>query len=439
MSSVSTAGTAPTTPGTSPGQAAEPAKTEPDAPPAGAFDAAAVYRDLHANPELGFEEHRTSGIAAEHLAAAGFTVATGIGGTGVVGTLDRGDGPVVLLRADMDALPVEEATGLDYASTATTLDASGTSRPLMHACGHDVHTTCLLGAAYSLAADPGWTGRVIAVFQPAEELGRGARAMVADGLFDRFGTPDVVLGQHVAPLPAGVLGVHDGPAFAASDSLRVTLHGKGGHGSRPETTHDPVLMAASFVVRLQSIVSRVIGGSDVAVVSVGSLHAGTAPNIIPDHATLELTVRTFDPAVRETVLATIERYARAEALAAGSDREPTVEPIESFPAVVNDPDACGILRGAFADLPGVMVVDPGVVTGSEDVGILARESGAPCAYWLLGGSDPRHFAGASTIEEVAAVVAGLPSNHSPHFAPVTDPTLRVGVAALTAAARRWLG
>ena len=428
MSSETTSGPAP----------APAAATEPVSPPAG-FDAVGVYRDLHAHPELGFEEHRTAGIAAEHLAAAGFTVARGIGGTGVVGTLDRGDGPVVLLRADMDALPVQEATGLDYASTATSVDESGTSRPLMHACGHDVHTTCLMGAAAALAADDGWTGRVVAVFQPAEELGRGARAMVADGLFDRFGTPDVVLGQHVAPLPAGVLGVHAGPAFAASDSLRVTLYGKGGHGSRPETTHDPVLMAASFVVRLQSIVARVIGGGDTAVVTVGSLHAGTAPNIIADHATLQLSVRTFDPAVREKVLATIERYARAEAMAAGTDREPTVEPIESFPAVVNDAAACETVRGAFAELPGVMVVDPGVVTGSEDVGILARESGAPCAYWLLGGSDPGHFTGASTMEEVAAVVARLPSNHSPHFAPVTDPTLRVGVAALTAAARRWLG
>jgi hippurate hydrolase len=404
-----------------------------------AFDAVEVYRDLHAHPELGFDERRTAGIAAQHLTAAGFTVTTGVGGTGVVGTLDRGEGPVVLLRADMDALPVQEATGLDYASTATSVDESGTSRPLMHACGHDVHTTCLMGAAYALAADDGWTGRVIAVFQPAEELGRGARAMVADGLFDRFGTPDVVLGQHVAPLPAGVLGVHPGPAFAASDSMRITLYGKGGHGSRPEATHDPVLMAASLVVRLQSIVSRVIAGSDMAVVTVGSMHAGTANNIIPDEATLGLTVRTFDPAVRTKVLDTIERYARAEALAAGADREPLVELVESFPAVVNDPAACETLTEVFAGLPGVAVVDPGSVTGSEDVGILALESGAPCAYWLLGGSDPAHFVGATTVEEVAAIVARLPSNHSPLFAPVTDPTLALGITALTAAARRWLG
>lgn len=408
------------------------------------FDAAAVYRDLHAHPELGFEEHRTAGVVAEHLTAAGFTVTTGIGGTGVVGILDRTSGdadstPFVLLRADMDALPVEEQTGLDYASTDTGTRADGTTTPVMHACGHDVHTTCLIGAAYALAADPSWSGKVMALFQPAEELGRGARAMVADGLYDRFGTPDVVLGQHVAPLPAGVLGVHPGPAFAASDSLTVILHGRGGHGSRPETTQDPVLMASSLVVRLQSIVSRTIPGSATAVVTVGSIHAGTAPNIIPDEARLQLSVRTFDPAIRDSVLASIERLARAEAFAVGAKKEPEVNPIESFPAVINDEAACETLKTAFGTLPGVMVIDPGVVTGSEDVGILAREAEVPCGYWLLGGADPAKFAEAKSIEEVTSIVAALPSNHSPFFAPVPDPTLRVGVAALVTAAKEWLG
>ena len=405
--------------------------------PAG-FDLHGVYRDLHAHPELAFEEHRTSEVVATQLRAAGYEVTTGIGGTGVVGVLERGEGPVVLVRADMDALPVLEATGLDYASTETVTRADGTTTPVMHACGHDVHTACLLGAAFALAADTSWAGRLLLVFQPAEELGRGARAMVADGLLDRFGTPSVVLGQHVAPLPAGALGVHPGPAFAASDSLEVVLYGAGGHGSRPETTTDPVLMAASFVVRLQSIVARTISASDTAVVTVGSMHAGSAHNIIPDEARLALSVRTLSPTVRESVLASIERHARAEALAAGAVREPEVTLVESFPAVVNDAEACAELSAAFASLQGVMVIDPGTVTGSEDVGILAIESGAPCAYWLLGGSDPTLFAGATNVQEVADVVAGLPSNHSPYFAPAPSPTLEVGVAALVAAATHWL-
>lgn len=404
----------------------------------GSFDAVATYRDLHAHPELAFDEVRTAAVVAAHLEAAGYVVTTGVGGTGVVGVLARGEGPTVLLRADMDALPVAEDTGLDYASTRTVTRDDGTTTSVMHACGHDVHTTCLIGAAYALASDTSWTGKLLAVFQPAEEVGRGARAMVADGLFDRFGTPDVVLGQHVSPLPAGVLGVRPGPAFAASDALRITLHGKGGHGSRPETTQDPVLMAASLVVRLQSIVARTIAGSDTAVVTVGSLHAGTAHNIIPDEATLQLSVRTFDPAVRDTVLAGIDRLTRAEAVAAGSDRAPEITLVESFPAVVNDHDASQTVAAAFSRLPGVTVVDPGSVTGSEDVGILAAQAGAPCVYWLLGGSDPATFAGAAGLPQIAAIVAGLPSNHSPHFAPCPEPTLTTGIAALVTAARQWL-
>lgn len=403
------------------------------------FDTLAdIYRDLHAHPELGFAEHRTAGIVAEFLRATGFETTTGVGGTGVVGVLQRGTGPVVLLRADMDALPVREATGLDYASTATALNADGTEVPLMHACGHDMHTTALLGAAQALAHDPGWQGRLILVFQPSEENGQGARAMIADGLIERFGRPDVVLGQHVAPIPAGVLGVHAGAAFAASDALRVRVFGRGGHGSRPEATVDPIVLAAAIVLRLQTIVARELAASDTAVVSVGSIHAGTAPNIIPDEAELQLSIRTLDPHVRERILAAIERIVRGEALAAGAPREPLVESIHSFPAVVNDAAAAERVRNAFAALPGVHVVDPGVVTGSEDVGEIATAADAPCLYWLLGGSDPALFAGAHSVTEIARLVDGLPSNHSPAFAPVISPTLPLGVAALQSAARAWL-
>lgn len=399
---------------------------------------AEVYRDLHRHPELAFAEHRTANVVADRLRADGYETTTGVGGTGVVGVLHRGPGATVLLRADMDALPVREATGLPYASTDTGVTAGGETVPVMHACGHDVHTACLLGAARALARDPDRRGTVLAVFQPAEEIGRGARAMVDDGLVERFGRPEVVLGQHVGPLPAGTIGVRSGAAFAASDSLRITLFGRGGHGSRPEVTVDPVLMAAALVVRLQGIVAREIAATDAAVLTVGMLRAGSAANIIPDDAELRLSVRTFEPGVRDTVLAAIDRIARAEAVASRADREPVIESVGSFPSVENDPGACDRVRAALGALDGIRVVDPGVVTGSEDVGLLARAADAPCAYWLLGGGDPALFRDAATVDEVAALAARQPSNHSPHFAPVVEPTLRTGVAALRAAAREWL-
>jgi hippurate hydrolase len=403
-------------------------------------DLADLYRDLHAHPEPSFAEHRTAGIAAGRLRALGYEVTTGVGGTGVVGVLRNGAGPVALLRADMDALPVLERTGLPYASAATTTGPDGGTVPLMHACGHDVHVTCLVGAAAALAADrSSWRGTLVLLFQPAEELGSGARAVLEDGLLDRFGRPDVVLGQHVAPLPAGFLGLTPGPAFAASDTLHVLLHGRGGHGSRPETSVDPVLMAAATVVRLQGVVSREVAGAETAVVTVGELHAGTRANVIPDSAALSVNVRSYDPRVRERVLAAIERIVRAEAAASGAPREPELTPGERFPPVVNDPAAAARTRQGFeADLGPGLVVDPGPVTGSEDVGLLATAAGAPCVYWLLGGADPAAFAGATSLEDVTEVVRGLPSNHAPDFAPVVDPTLRTGVAALVSAARTWL-
>jgi hippurate hydrolase len=401
---------------------------------------AELYRDLHAHPEPSFAEHRTAGIAAGRLRSLGYDVATGVGRTGVVGVLRNGDGPVALLRADMDALPVQERTGLPYASSATFTDERGSTVPLMHACGHDVHVTCLLGAAAVLAEDrAAWRGTLLVVFQPAEEVGAGAQAMLDDGLLGRFGRPDVVLGQHVAPIPAGLLGLTSGPAFAASDSLRVVLHGRGAHGSRPETAVDPVVMAAATVLRLQGVVAREVAASESAVVTVGELHAGSRPNVIPDTAELAVNVRSYDPAVRERVLAAIERIVRAEAAASGAPKPPELTPAESFPVVLNDPEAAARTRaGLEAERGAGLVVDPGPVTGSEDVGLLATAAGAPCVYWLLGGADPAAFAGASSLQDVVAVVRDLPSNHAPDFAPVIQPTLRTGVAALVAAARTWL-
>jgi amidohydrolase len=403
-------------------------------------DLTGIYRDLHAHPELAFAEHRTAGIVAARLRDLGYQTTTGVGRTGVVGVLANGDGPTVLLRADMDALPVLERTGLDYASTERAVSADGRDVPVMHACGHDAHVACLLGAAAAFAGDTStWSGRLLLVFQPAEEVGEGAQAMIDDGLFDRFGVPDVVLGQHVTPMPAGLLGVRPGAAFAAADTLRVVLHGQGGHGSRPETTVDPVLMAAATVQRLQGIVSREVPATDAAVVTVGALRAGTVANVIPDEAELLLSVRSFDPAVRDRMLKAIERIVAAEAAASGAPAAPEITSLGTFPIVVNDTAACAKVSEAFAAGIGPgLVLDPGPVTGSEDVGLLATASGAPCAYWLLGSADPAHFAGIASLDDARAVVDTLPSNHSPLFAPVIEPTLRTGIAALTSAARAWL-
>ena len=409
-------------------------------PPAAALDLAELYRDLHRNPELSFQESRTAGIVADALSSWGYDVATGVGRTGVVGRLRNGDGPTVLLRADMDALPVEEKTGLEYASAARGVDPEGIDVPVMHACGHDMHVTCLLGAAEQLVAErDSWAGTLMLVFQPAEELGTGAEAMVADGLYERFGRPDIVLGQHVAPLPAGLLGLHPGPAFAAFDALKVTLHGRGGHGSRPETCVDPIVLAASVVMRLQGIVSREVAGGETAVVTVGTMRAGTKVNIIPDTAELQLSIRSFDPHVRQRVLAAVERIVNGEAQASGAERMPDIEAMESFPALVNDPAACTrTLDGFTAVLGAGRVVDPGPVTGSEDVGVLATAAGVPCVYWILGGADPAAFSGTADLESVTRLIASLPSNHSPLYAPVLEPTISTGVAALVAAARTWL-
>lgn len=392
-----------------------------------------TYVDLHQHPELSFEEHRTAAVAAERLAAHGYVVHSGLGGTGVAGVLGNGDGPCVLLRADMDALPVTEETGLPYASTVRATTADGVESGVMHACGHDVHVAALLGAADLLARGrSAWSGTLVVVFQPAEELGRGARAMIDDGLYDLVPRPDIVLGQHVAPVSAGLLGVHAGPAFAGTDVVNIRLVGRGGHGSRPEATIDPVVMAASTVMRLQTIVSREVAAADAAVVTVGTLHAGTKENIIPDDAHLGVNVRSYDEAVRARVLAAIERMVQGEAAAAGAPEPPTITTGDSFPPVVNDPVETERTRGVLAARFGAeRVIDPGPVAGSEDVGLLATAVGVPIVYWLLGGWDPAAYQ--------AAFAAGttdrdIPSNHSPRFAPVPHPTLETGVEALVVAA-----
>lgn len=399
-----------------------------------------IYRDLHTHPELSFQETRTASIIAERLRSWGYQVSTGVGGTGVVGILENGPGPTALLRADMDGLPLLEKTGLDYASSVRATDRLGNDVPVMHGCGHDVHVTCLLGAASRLATERGaYAGRLMLVFQPAEEIGAGAKAMVDDGLYERFGRPDVVLGQHVSPMAAGFVAIHGGLAMAASDSLTVTMHGRGGHGSRPETTVDPIVMAAATVMRLQTVVSRETGGSETAVVTVGMISGGTNNNIIPDEAELRVNVRTFDAAVRQRTLAAIERIALGEGVVAGAPKPVTVDHTDYFPALINDPTAVQRTRAAFeAWLGPTKVIDPGGLTGSEDVGVLADAAGAPCAFWFLGGSDPQLFAQVQSAADRMTVLRGIPSNHSSGYAPAISPTLELGVEAFMVAVREWL-
>ena len=401
-------------------------------------DLRSLYEDLHAHPELSFAEHSTATLLGDRLEGLGYTVTRHVGGTGVVATLDNGVGPSVLLRADIDALPVTEETGLPYASIVRSLGEDGREVGVAHACGHDMHAAWMIGAATLLARQTArWSGRVLIVLQPAEELASGARAMIEDGLFERFGTPDVALGQHVAPAPAGTVYTRPGVTMAATDALRIVLHGRGGHGAAPERTVDPVVMAASTVMRLQTIVSREVAPTDAAVVTVGTLHAGTKENIIGDDAEMTLTVRTFDPHVRTHVLAAIARVAEGESAAAAAPAPPEVTTFQSFPALTNEPGATARVAAAFAGHFGperALVAPP--ATASEDFGLYAERGGIPSTFWFVGGTDPELFARALRSGRLAEDV---PFNHSPRYAPVEDPTLATGVEAMVTAAMCWLG
>lgn len=401
------------------------------------IDLEALYTDLHQHPELSFQETRTAGIAAGHLRDLGLEVHEGIGVTGVVGILRNGEGPVVWARADMDALPVGEETGLAYASTATGIDPAGNTVPVMHACGHDMHVTAMIGAVEKLVAEKAdWSGTVVVLIQPAEEYGAGSRAMLDAGLRDLVPHPDVVLGQHVTPLPAGTIGVRPGTQMAASDGLTVVLHGRGGHGSRPHSTIDPVVMAAATVMRLQTITSREVDPRDVAVVTVGSIHAGLKNNIIPAEAKLELSLRYPNDEMRDKVLASVERIVRAEAAASGAEREPEIRTDHTLPPTINDADATARVTSALQRALGESaVIDPGMFTGSEDVSWFARDTGAPLVFWFWGGIDAAKFAASAAA---GTLDKDIPTNHSPFFAPEIHPTIEVGVTALSAAAREFL-
>src|SRR3954451_5666332 len=399
-------------------------------------DLEALYKDVHSHPELSMQETRTARLAADHLRAAGYEVATGVGKTGVVGLLRNGDGPTFMLRADMDALPVEEATGLPYASKVTARDREGKTVPVSHMCGHDMHVTWLIGATKLLAdGRTAWRGTLMAVFQPGEETAEGAQAMIDDGLFKRFPKPEVVLGQHVMVGPAGTIAGSAGPITSAADSLQIRLFGRGAHGSMPQASIDPVVMAAATVMRLQGIVSREVAATESAVVTIGVLQAGTKENVIPDEALLKLNVRTFDVGVRKRVLAAIERIVKAEAAASGAPRPPEIPPLDRYPLNVNDKQASDRVADAFrAHFSADRVTHTGPAPASEDFGCFGTEWHAPSVFWFVGGTDPAVYAkakGAGTLNE-------LPTNHNPRFAPVIHPTLETGVEAMVVAARAWL-
>ncbi|MDR6758497.1 hippurate hydrolase [Mycoplana sp. BE70] len=396
----------------------------------------ALYKDIHAHPELSMQETRTAGIAADRLRKAGYEVTAGVGKTGVVGLLRNGEGPTVMLRADMDALPIAEDTGLDYASTVTVKGADGNAVPVGHMCGHDMHVAWLVGATTLLSqVRDAWKGTLMAVFQPGEETAEGARAMIDDGLLDRFPRPDVTLGQHVMVGPAGFVAGSAGPITSAADSLQIRLFGRGAHGSMPQASIDPVVMAASVVLRLQTVVSREIAATDAAVLTVGVLQAGTKENVIPDEAVIKLNVRTFDAGVRKHVLAAIERIVNAEAEASGAPRKPEVTSLDSYPLNVNDEAAslrvAEAFRGYFSP---ERVKHTGPAPASEDFGCFGTAWQVPSVFWFVGGTDPKIYAKAKATGRLNE----LPVNHSPKFAPVLYPTVETGVAALVVGALAWL-
>ncbi len=395
------------------------------------------YRDLHENPELSHQEVRTAGKVARRLEVSGVSVHEGVGGTGVVGLLRNGEGPTVLLRADMDALPVAEATGLSYASKQVATDSAGKEVPVMHACGHDVHVACLLGAAHLLASHrEAWAGDVVFVFQPAEETGDGARGMIESGLAELVPSVDVALAQHVLAAPAGVVGTHAGPTLSAADSMRITVYGLGAHGSMPQASVDPVVLAAMIVVRLQTVVARETRPGEPVVLTVGKLQAGTKSNVISDHAVIELNIRTYSAETRSAVLEAIHRIVEGECQASGSPKAATYELFDQFPLTDNDADATARVAEAFGAFFGERALVLPAQSASEDFSDIPNALGSPYCYWGIGGTDPELYRRA---EEAGRLSQEVPVNHSALFAPVIQPTLDTGVQALVVATLAWLG
>jgi amidohydrolase len=397
---------------------------------------ASIYMDMHRNPELSMQEVRTAKIAADFVESLGFQVTREVGGTGVVAVLRNGTGPTVMLRADMDALPMQEKTGLPYASTVSAKDEDGSAVGVAHSCGHDMHVTWLLGAARVLARNrAAWAGTVMLVFQPGEETAQGAASMVRDWGDGRFPRPDIILGQHVMVGAAGTVNFRPGVALSAGDSMKIKLFGRGSHGSQPQTSIDPVIMAAATTLRLQTIVSREVAPSEPAVLTIGSLQAGTKENIIPDDATIKLNMRTFSDDTREYMLKAIRRICCAECDASGAERPPEFTTINSYPLTENDIEGTRKVADAFhAEFGAKASLAPNPASASEDFSVFGRTWNVPYVFWFVGGTDNEVYARAMREKTLNRI----PSNHSPMFAPVIHPTLETGLRAMLAAASAWL-
>jgi hippurate hydrolase len=399
-----------------------------------------TYKQLHRSPELSHHEEKTSAFLAAELRKAGYTVTERVGkyedgsqAYGIVAIMENGPGPRLLIRSDMDALPVEEKTGLDYASTVHSTNPQGQDVSVMHACGHDIHMTVLLGTAREMAARKAkWHGTLMLIGQPSEEMVDGARAMLADRLYERFGRPDFVVSEHDDPTtPAGSIAVKGGPLLASSTSIVLTIRGVGGHGSAPQAGKDPIVLAAEFIMVAQTIVSRQIDPQQPAVLTVGTIHGGTKNNIIPDEVTLGLTLRTYSKQLRDQILADIKRTAEGLAQTYGvpADRMPVMKIDGGTDATINDPGlAERIRKSAAAELGPARVLEADSVMGSEDVGLFSLDNKIPAVMFRLGASAPEK------LEESKRTGVPLPSLHSALFAPVYAPTITTGVTAMTAVA-----
>ncbi|MGJ7459335.1 amidohydrolase [Halomonas sp. MA07-2] len=409
-------------------------------------DIQSLYQQLHQSPELPFQEHKTSARLAEALEELGYEVTRGVGGTGVVALLRNGEGPTVMLRGDMDALPIKEETGLDFASRETAVAEDGNEVPLMHACGHDLHSSCVVGAAAVMAGVRAhWSGTLMLICQPAEEIFGGARAMLDDGLYTRFPRPDVVLGQHNMPALAGTVGHIAGGAMAACTNLAVKIHGAGGHGSMPAQAVDPVVIAAHVVTRLQTIVSREVPPEETVVVTVGKLHAGTQANIIPHSAELEINIRSFDNTLHTRVVDAIERIIRAECEAGRSPTPPEFRVLNETISLHNDATAVERVRRAHAEHFGeASLYAMPRLNGSEDFPFFGNaEAGGfggediPCVYWFIGATPESRWV-ETPGTSVAEKMRQLEMPHSPYYFPGNPVTLRTGIEAMAAGALAYL-
>lgn len=387
----------------------------------------AIYRDLHAHPELGMQEVRTAAILAKELKKSGFTVTEKVGGTGIVGVMRNGDGPTILVRADMDGLPMEEKTNLPWASKARA-QYEGRDVPVMHACGHDIHVTWLIGLGRTLAAmKDQWQGTIILIGQPAEETLSGAQAMLDDGLLTRFPKPDYGFAAHVSPLPAGVVAIKGGAGSSSSDSYSITFHGRGGHGSMPASTIDPIPIAARFVTDVQTVIAREKEAGDFGVLTIGAFQAGSAPNIIPDQAEVKVNIRAHSPEVRELLNEGTKRTAKAAAMM-GRAPEPTVRYMRGTGALMNDivmaNTAHKLLKPVLGQAVQFVPASMPPMSGSEDYSEFIN-AGVPSLFFGIGGYDP------AELKRLKEAGEPVPTNHSPFFAPTAEPAVRAAVSAIT--------